>query len=387
MANILIVRSSTQDANPKGYNVQEMGLAKALCQMGHDVDWVALKSKDHHIFEFFSTSTNKCTCYEVPRLRLFRWAINTKVARKSFLKKYDIVICFEYWQYMTYLLAKNMRKGILYSGPYYNLFFIKCISPIFDVLFTRTINNRFSVKFVKSVLAKDFLEKKGYTDIQVAGVGLDTTRFKLDVPILPETQKLIHFMSNNKCLLYVGALSDRKNYPFLLKIYKQVHSIDHNIKFVIIGKSVISPILKLVGFKDVDYAERYNKSLTSSERNGIIHIEKINNEQLKYIYPLAKAFLLPSKLEIFGMVLLEAMYFGAPVISSPNGGSLTVIKDNDCGLIVDKFNPTDWCNSIFKYIDDEELAHRHVRNARKLLEEKYNWHAIAKAMLNSFYSI
>ena len=34
---------------------------------------------------------------------------------------------------------------------------------------------------------------------------------------------------------------------------------------------------------------------------------------------------------LFGMVLLEAMYFGAPVVSSRNGGSLTLFADGGCG--------------------------------------------------------
>jgi glycosyltransferase involved in cell wall biosynthesis len=82
--------------------------------------------------------------------------------------------------------------------------------------------------------------------------------------------------------------------------------------------------------------------------------------------------------------LLRLAFIGS---ESPYKG-LPILKK-----VIAQLNKEGYTDKITLYVyggrtgDDEELAHRHVRNARKLLEEKYNWHAIAKAMLNSFYSI
>lgn len=214
------------------------------------------------------------------------------------------------------------------------------------------------------------MENKGYTDLQNIGVALDIERFDAEVEIQSATQKLMEYMSQNRCILYVGALSDRKNFPFLLKVYQHVRRDNPDVKFVVIGK----------GKKQ--YVDRHMTKLTEEERSGIYRLEQIDNAQLKYIYPLAKAFLLPSKLEIFGMVLLESMYLGAPVVTSWNGGSSTLIDGQNTGMIVKEFDAAKWAEAVQTYLDDEERTLEITRNARNLIETEYVWDALAKKMLD-----
>ena len=286
------------------------------------------------------------------------------------------------YQLETYLISCKSNRVAMYTGPYYNMFLPKCFSPIYDFLFTKRINRQIKHKFVKSVLAYDFMEKKGYTGLTNVGVALDTSRF-VDVEILPETKQLIDFMKNNKCLLYVGSLIERKNYPFLLETYKKMLQRDPDVKLVLIGKSKVSGVEKYLGKKDSEYAAKYDKNLTEKEKAGIYHLERLANPQLRYIYPLAKAFLLPSIQEIFGMVLLEAMYFGAPVVSSRNGGSLTLMADGKCGQIVDEFDAEKWCDAISKYLDDPQYAKSVVEAAMNKVKEEYTWDAITNTMLKT----
>lgn len=382
MKRILILRTAPFNANPRGYNVQEMGLAKAFCKMGYDVDWYSFKKGTCETFTFYETGGCSAKCIEIPRIRIFRWGYNSTVLEDEFLSHYDIVVCFEYMQLMSYLIGRKIKNGILYSGPYYNLFTLKFISPLYDYICTKTINNAFKGKFTKSVFAKQYMEKKGYTDINVVGVGLDVNRFNQEIQIKPDTQKLINYMKTHICILYVGALSDRKNYPFLLDIYKKILEREPNVKFVIIGKSVNNPLLKLIGKKDEDYAARYDSTISPVVKDGITHIERIDNDQLKYIYPLAKAFLLPSKLEIFGMVLLESMYLGAPVVSSRNGGSETLIEGKNTGLIVDEFDADKWADAVMKYLKNSDYMDLVKNNAHRLIETEYNWDVIASKMIS-----
>ena len=104
---------------------------------------------------------------------------------------------------------------------------------------------------------------------------------------------------------------------------------------------------------------------------------------MKFIYPLAKAFLLPSILEIFGMVLLEAMYLGAPIVSSENGGSLTLMADGTCGQIVREFDADKWVDAIIRYLDDEEYVKKVVAAGKKKLETTYNWDTIVDRFLDA----
>ena len=381
MKNILLVRATPNDLDINAYNVQQVGIGKSLVNKGYNYDFITFKKNaPRKETVFYEKDGCRAKCIELPRIRVLRWGINTDICKKEFLDKYDLIICQEYYQLETYLISCKSNRVAMYTGPYYNMFLPKCFSPIYDFLFTKRINRQIKHKFVKSVLAYDFMEKKGYTGLTNVGVALDTSRF-VDVEILPETKQLIDFMKTNKCLLYVGSLIERKNYPFLLETYKKMLQRDPDVKLVLIGKSKVSGGEKYLGKKDSEYAAKYDKNLTEKEKAGIYHLERLANPQLRYIYPLAKAFLLPSIQEIFGMVLLEAMYFGAPVVSSRNGGSLTLMADGKCGQIVDEFDAEKWCDAISKYLDDPQYAKSVVEAAMNKVKEEYTWDVITQKML------
>lgn len=384
MKRILLVRATPNDIDINGYNVQQVGLGKAFVDLGYDYDFITFKRDGRSCMDtvFYEKEGRKARCIEKPRKRLLRWGINKEICRKEFVNQYDLIICQEYYQYESYLMAKNFPNVALYSGPYYNMFLPKFLSPLHDLIIGPRLNQLVKVIFVKSVLAHDFLERKGYTGLKNIGVALDTTRFD-NVEMKPETKALVDYMQANRCILYVGALSDRKNYPFMLSLYEKLLQEEPDLKFVVIGKSVSGFWHKLFGGKDKDYEVSCMKNVPQNVVAGIKRIERMENPQLKFIYPLCKAFLLPSKLEIFGMVLLEAMYLGAPVVTSRNGGSMTLIGDNNqYGQIVDVFNEEKWAEAVYKYLNDEEYTKKVKISAQQLIKEDYNWNIIAKRMLD-----
>lgn len=378
---VLVLRFSPYDSNPNSYNIQEVGIGKAFCRMGYDYDHICFRKKDPKVWVFYEHNGCQARFIEYPRLRFFRWGINFNLCKKEFLNQYDIIICREYYQIMSYLISRNCNHASLYSGPYWNMFMFKFFSPVYDRLFTGAINKNMRGKFVKSILAKEFLENKGYTDIVNVGVGLDMERFDDDTDILEDTQNIVNYMNEYRCLLFIGDLCDNKNFPLLLETFKLVKTNHPDVKFVMIGKSRQTAFKKLIGKNDDSYIEeilnQYPKSLT----DDILHIERVPNSQLKYIYPLAKAFLLPSKLEIFGMVLLEAMYLGAPIIASKNGGSMTLIGNDGPGIMVETYNPIDWSNAVNKYLDNPVMVEKYKKDAYELVKNHYNWDVIAEKMI------
>ncbi len=381
---VLLVRSTPSAVNADVYNLQQFGIGKSFVQKGYDYDFITFKkSEPKRDFIFYESNGCRARCIELPRVKFFRWGINRSICTEEFLSQYDLIICQEYYQLETYLISCKSDKVIMYTGPYYNMFSPKFFSPIYDVFFTRRVNKQIKRKFVKSVLAYDYMEKKGYTGLEIVGVALDTTRFE-NVEILPETQKLVDYMTENRCLLYVGTRIPRKNYPFLLEVYQRVLEKAPDIKLVTIGKSRVTSFeKKFLGKKDEDYALSCEARLPEEVKRGIYHLDRMENPQLKFIYPLAKAFLLPSVLEIFGMVLLEAMYHGTPIVSSENGGSLTLMADGTCGQIVKEFDADKWADAIMKYLDDEEYAKKVVAAGQNKLKTTYNWSNIVDRFIDA----
>lgn len=378
---ILFLRTPPYDINPNSYNNQQIGLGKAFCRLGYDFDFVTFKKRDQKEWVFFEQNGCRARWIEMPRMRFMRWGINKDVLKKEFVGQYDVILVQEYYQIMTYLISKHTDRIVMYSGPYTNLFMLPFFSPIYDALLTKKINRQIKLKLAKSELANEFLTKKGYENVHTVGVGLDYERFDNEHDIKPETQQIVDFMRNNKCILYVGSLWSVKNYPFLLKVYEKVLQRDPEVKFVLIGKSKASPWAKLIGKTDDSYAKSVEKNLPEKVKNGMYHVTRIDNPQLKYIYPMAKAFLLPSKFEIWGMVLMEAMYLGAPVVTGKNGGSTTLIDSEEYGQIVEELDADKWADAVMKFINDNDYAERVKNNAFLRVKYEYNWNVIAKKML------
>ncbi len=368
--------------DPNSYNIQAIGMGKAFCRMGYNFDYVALTKNTPKEWTFCETDNGcKARCIEKNRIRFFRWGLNREICEKEFLASYDLVIVQEYYQVLSYIISKRHENVVLYSGPYWNMFMIPISSFFYDLICTRKLNRNVKKIVVKSDLAKQYLEKKGYTNISTIGVGLDVERFQ-SVEISEETKELVAFMKTNPCMLYIGNLNSNKNLPFLLKVFEAVHDKYPEFRLVLIGKSKQTFQMKLLGKKDESYAEEVFKKTPKEIKDNIVHIQRIDNPQLKYVFPEAKAFLLPSKNEIFGMVLLESMYLGAPVISSVNGGSLTLLKNPDCGQMIDGFNVDEWANAVGKYYESPDYSNRVKSNAHKLIESDFTWDAITSKLIS-----
>ena len=385
MSKILFVRSTPYDEDLNGYNVQGAGIARAFCRLGHDCDYLNFHKTKEETVDLCEIDGRKARVIYKKRIRLFRTGICTEILRDDFLQQYDIVICREYNQLMTYLIAKKHPNTSMYSGPYWNMFMISPLSSVYDTLYTRALNNKLRCKFVKSQLAKEFLEKKGYTDLIDVGVGLDTTRFE-GVQCSESTKILVDYMQENRCLLYIGTLDANKNIPFIIKVFAKVLQKEPDLKLVLIGKSKQSLKNKLKGKSNESYYEELIKTVPDEVRRNIKHVNRVDNPQLQFIYPLARAFILPSIHEIFGMVMLEAMYFGAPVITSRNGGSSTLIKDELYGQMIPEFDSERWAAGVLRYLKNDEYTCRVKDNCKALIREQYTWETITKKMLSCINS-
>lgn len=378
---ILFVRSTPYDEDLNSYNVQGAGIARAFCRLGYDCDYLNFHKTREETVDLCEIDGHKARILFRKRVRILRTGISFSSLKKEFLNQYDYVICREYNQLMTYLIAQRHNNTSMYSGPYWNMFMIPVISTFYDALFTKKLDHELKCKFVKSQLAKEFLEKKGYTELIDVGVGLDTTRFE-NIKCEDSTYNIMKYMRENRCLLYVGTLDENKNIPFLLSVFINILEIEPDVKLVLIGKSQQTLKNKLLGKKNESYYEGIIETIPEKAKESILHIDRVDNPQLQFIYPLAKAFLLPSIHEIFGMVMLEAMYFGAPVITSKNGGSSTLIKNNLYGQMIDTFCVETWTRAVLKCLNDKAYSDTVIQNGRKLIREEFTWDTITAKMLD-----
>lgn len=194
--------------------------------------------------------------------------------------------------------------------------------------------------------------------------GVDLNRF---YPALDKKHK-------EKIILFVGGLDKAHNFKGL---------------DILLAATAVLKIrawrLRIVG--DGDLRFRYESLARQLEINKQVKfLGKVSNRELPACYRQADLFVLPSVSghEAFGLVLLEAMASGIPVIASDLPGVRRVFENNVQGLLVRPGEAGDLCEKMEIIFKDQELRRRLGRAGRKLVKEKYSWERGGEE-LNSLY--
>ena len=91
----------------------------------------------------------------------------------------------------------------------------------------------------------------------------------------------------------------------------------------------------------------------------------------------------PTNYDIFGMVLLEAMFYGMIVFSSVNGGSSTLIKDGFNGIELESFDKELWVRRILEVLNKEDKQMIGM-NAASTIKNEFLWSALADNFIASY---
>ena len=362
---ILYIRSGPYQLNFSNYNLQEVGLGKAFCRKGYDFDIVYYAKEDRN--QVVGDFGGRLRILWRKGFKLLRTGLYPKLLNKEFLAGYDAVITSEYSQLMSVLVSRRHENTYLYNGPYYNLFKLPFVEPIYDRLYCKKLNSRMKKVFCKTKMAAQYIADKGITNTEVVGVGLDAEKFEAETRIKADTQALLDKMAGKRNILYVGAISERKNTALLLQAFAKLKKAPENadVQLVLVGKG----------------SEGYVQKCKSLPQEGVVWCNFIENAQLKFVYETADIFTLPSSEEIFGMVLLEALYFGTATVASHTAGAETLISQGQTGIIVEDFDPDTWAKALDSLLRDPQTVATLGENAAKSIREHFMWDGIAEKML------
>ncbi len=371
---ILIIRMYPDVLNINTYNCQEIGLAKALVRKNNICDIVLYTDKVPYEEDIkFDNNTRKIHVYHLKAKSILKNALYTNDLYEI-AKYYDIVQSTEYDQIANKeLWNKFGNKLVIYHGPYCSEYTKgykkKCI--ISDLYYRINKNFKNVQCIAKSKLAEELLLSKNFKNIQTIGVGLDSEKFeKNHIKNNDKIDYLIREKGNYKYLLYIGKLEERRNIIYLIDILKKLNNKDNIYKLIIVGKGKEEYIEK---------CREYAKE--KAVLKNIIYIESMGQEELPNVYKIADVFVLPTQYEIFGMVLLEAMYFGVPVVTTLNGGSSMLIANNKYGQICDLQQINTWVDSI------EELAILKADEKEKIskyIKENYTWDKLSDKFIEVY---
>ena len=170
---------------------------------------------------------------------------------------------------------------------------------------------------------------------------------------------------NEKIILYVGRLVYEKGIQNLIAAIPKVLNNYHDSKLIIAGKGGMIDELR-------DEVRRLNIE------NKVYFTGYLNLTQVTKMYKCADVAVFPSTYEPFGVVALEGMLSGTPVVVSDVGGLNEIVEHRVNGMKSYAGNPNSIADSILELLFNPELCSNVAKAAKAKVKSQYNWNKIAQ---------
>jgi phosphatidylinositol alpha-mannosyltransferase len=234
--------------------------------------------------------------------------------------------------------------------------------------FIKRMFKRLHGKIAVSRTAKDFVWGSFKGDYRIIPNGIDVGAYSREITLFD------HLQDGKFNVLFVGRLEKRKGLPYLLDAMEIVQKLRRNTRLIVVG-----------AFADRQLA----KARRRVKRCGLTDVlfEGFASEEDKIRYfKSADLFCAPAKgdgRESQGLVLLEAMAAGTPVVASDLLGYRTVSPGGSAALYVPPEDPRALARAILRMMDYPETAARYqLAGSRKASE--YSWEVIAEEVMGYY---
>jgi len=218
--------------------------------------------------------------------------------------------------------------------------------------------------------------------IMIIPPGVDICRF-YPIP-MDEAKEYIGVPPCRRMLLFVGRIEPLKGLDVLIE------AISIMLKDEMLKEN---PFCLAVIGGDADENTEANDNLEMSrikvltEKAGlgdlVTFLGKKSQDSLPYYYSAAEAVVVPSQYESFGMVALEAMACGTPVVASQIGGLAYLVQDGETGYTVPVDEPAELARHLTSLLQDADLRARMGKKAVKVAQD-YAWDKIASRLLTVY---
>ncbi len=176
--------------------------------------------------------------------------------------------------------------------------------------------------------------------------------------LLPSSTTMLRNRPRGKHILFVGLDWERKGGPVLLEAFKRVLVSHPDAVLSIVGcvRPSPHPNCKFVGQLPLDEVCEYYRSAT--------------------------VFCMPTRIEPFGHVFIEAMAHGLPVVGTKIGAIPELIQEGVNGYLVEPDDPTSLAQALCAVLDDPERASAMGENGRLMVNARFTWDAVMALIKN-----
>lgn len=235
----------------------------------------------------------------------------------------------------------------------------------------RFVLKRCDVVCVNSTATKKACEAIYQRDYQVIPIGIDMEKFS---PISPSQRLKKQYNLDTFTVLFVGRLAEVKGVIYLCQALKKLADEGKEFRALIAGDGPLKSEL-----------EAYVAANDLADK--VVFVGWVDQADLSEYYSVADVFVGPSLSEPQGLVFVEALAMGVPVIASRVGGIVDIVAHEKNGYLVPVKSGSAIADHLSYMIDHPEQVAELRRNTRKMVSERFSWDVTMKSYEEIFETL
>jgi D-inositol-3-phosphate glycosyltransferase len=381
-----------------GQNVYVREVGEALVQLGWTVDMFTRCIEDNQPRIIEHSPGCRTIRLEagplefVPRDEGFQYLSNYVEAFLDFQAQENIsypLVHTNYWLSSWVGMQLKKRLGLAQVHTYHSVGAVKYqnVPDIPEIASKRIEVERTCLETAERIVAtspqeqehlRSLVSEQGAIDIIPCGT--DIKRF--GCVSLAEARKKLNLSQDQKIVFYIGRFDPRKGIETLVRAMAQSSFRDGDDLHLIIGGGYRP------GQPD---AEEHDRIVQIAEDLGIAHLTtfpgRISDEDLALYYAAASVCVVPSHYEPFGLVAIEAMASGTPVVASDVGGLQYTVVSEKTGLLAPPQDERAFARAIDRILADPDWRSELGEAARRRVMTEFSWQGVAQHLSDLYCSL
>lgn len=228
----------------------------------------------------------------------------------------------------------------------------------------------------------EWLYKANPLKVNIIPPGVDTSHF-YPIPA-DEARQFIGLAPDDRMILFVGRIEPLKGVATLIEAVAclALKNLKEPVRLAVIGGD--PEAIEDEMSDEMVRLQRLCDELTVGKM--VVFLGKRGQDTLPYYYSAAEVVVMPSHYESFGMVALEAMACGTPVIASQVGGLAFLVQDGVTGYTVPAEDHVALCEKLTGLLGEESLRQEMGRNAAAYAQN-YDWEKIAQQIVEVYMEL
>jgi glycosyltransferase involved in cell wall biosynthesis len=216
-------------------------------------------------------------------------------------------------------------------------------------------------------LKKEVIERTRVSaqKISVVPLGIDTSSFINHKYTRTEAREKLNLPQTDILMGIMGRIDPQKGQLFLVKAVDQLQRKNINAGLLIIGEPTLNDK------ESSDYFDEMQQFIKNNNLSEKIHYRGFTND-VSVFYNSIDIFTLASKSETYGMVTVEAMLSGLPVIGTNRGGTPEILNFGELGALYEPNDLSDFCSKVEWIITHPDAAQTMAQKASQSAASRFS---------------